>query len=197
MKWANKQTESDKQNKLIRPDGWLDGWRQTGQSSQRDGSTVTLGHQGGSKAAQHIFRGVNVHLDSFTSDTNAPPPPLQCQQLTRFTTDSIRKDEDDLFQRLRQRLEEKTAEVIFDESTKGPILHRKNLWDKDGAVVEGVDEGGESDRGIHVKHTNRLIMNPYKSVDFCKHSTSAKHSCVSKDCKSKDDLNVFEMASIS
>lgn len=101
--------------------------------------------------------------------------------------------------RLHKHLEEKTAEVIFDELTKDPILDRKNLLDKDGAIVESADEGGdngESDRGINVKHTNQLIMNTYKRVDFCKHSTSAKHSCVSKDCKSKENLNVSETASI-
>lgn len=105
---------------------------------------MTLGHQGGSKAPKHAFRGVNVRLDCLTPDTNAPPPLLQRQQLTPFTTDSIRKDEDDLFQRLRQRLEEKTAEVIFDELTKDPILRRKNLLDKDGAVVEGAGKGGRT-----------------------------------------------------
>lgn len=92
----------------------------------------------------------------------ALPLLLRCQQLTRFTTDSIRKDTDDLFQRLHKHLEEKTAEVIFYELTKDPILDRKNLLDKDGVIVESADEGGdngESDRGINVKHATQLLMN--------------------------------------
>lgn len=93
--------------------------------------------------------------------------------------------------RLRKHLEKKTVEVIFDELTKDQILDGKNFsLDKDGAIVEsadGVGDNGDSDRGINVEYTNQLIMNTYKSVDFC------KHSCDGKDCKSKENLNVFEM----
>lgn len=67
-------------------------------------------------------------------------------------------------------------------------------------MAESADEGGdngESDRGIIVNHINQLIMKTYKNVDFCKRSTSAKHSCVGKGCTSKENINVFEMASIS
>lgn len=59
----------------------------------------------------------------------------------------------------------------------------------------GRDNGG-CDRGISVKYTNQLIMKTYKIVGFCKHSISAKHSCVCKDCQPKENLNVLETASI-
>lgn len=68
-------------------------------------------------------------------------------------------------------------------------------------MAESADEGGdngESDRGIIVQHTNRLIMNTYKSVDFCKRSTSLHGAAVfAKAARRKKNLNVFEMASIS
>lgn len=56
-------------------------------------------------------------------------------------------------------------------------------------MAESADEGGddgESDRGIIVQHTNRQIMNTYKSVDFCKRGTSAGRSCVCEGCTPKE-----------
>lgn len=146
---------------------------------------------------------MNIHLDSFTFDTNALPLLLQISTANTFYKRLYQKRQRWFLSasvRLHKHLEEKTAEVIFDKLTKDPILDRKNLLDRDGAIVESAHEGGdnrERDKGIIVKHTNQLIMNTNKSVDFCKRSMSAKHSCVSKDCKSKENLNVFEMASIT
>lgn len=102
--------------------------------------------------------------------------------------------------RLHKHLEKTTAEVNFDELTKDQILDRQNFsLDNDGAIVKSAGGGRDNrgcDRGISVKYTNQLIMKTYKIVDFCKHSISAKHSCVWKDCQPKENLNVSETPSI-
>lgn len=57
-------------------------------------------------------------------------------------------------------------------------------------MAESADEGGdngESDRGIIVQHTNRLIMNTYKKCGFLQtQHVSAWRSCVCEGCTPKE-----------
>lgn len=195
---TNRHTKSDKQNKLIRPDGWLDGWRQTGQSSRRDRSTVTLWHQGGSRAPKRIFSSVNIHLDSFTFDSNALPLLLRRQQANTFHNRR--------HQKRQRRFVSGTAQTFRREDSASHlwwIYKRSNIRSQE--LMRQRWRRAQMKGEIMEKVTGGLLCNtqtdwlwiPTKVWISANAARLQGAAVFAKTARRKKNLNVFEMASIS
>lgn len=140
MKWTNKQTQKEWQTEQIDSPCWLAGWMKTDRPIEPerriDSDAVTPGGQQSTEThfqrREHPFTLLYIWYQRTSaaaamSTANTFYNRLHHKRQRWFVSATVR---------LHKHLEEKTAEVSFDELTKDPILDRENLLDEDGTIVE-------------------------------------------------------------